>query len=79
MEDSSTTLNYLPIGKKGKIKKILLNGLMKRRLLDLGMIDDTLIEPLYKSPFGDPIAYFIRGTVIALRSDITTQIVIERV
>jgi ferrous iron transport protein A len=57
----------------------MIDGMMRRRLLDLGLINNTLIEVLHKSPFGDPIAYFIRGTVIALRQEITSLILIEKV
>jgi ferrous iron transport protein A len=79
MNNDDITLCSLDIGKKGKVKSIMIDGLMKRRLLDLGLIDNTLIEALYKSPFGDPVAYFIRGTVIALREDIASKILIEKI
>jgi ferrous iron transport protein A len=45
-------------------------------MLDLGIIDGTEIEPLYKSPSGNPIAYLIRGAVIALRSDVSCGIMV---
>jgi len=69
----------IPINKKVKIKKILIDGPIRRRLLDLGLIEDTVIEVLQKSPLGDPIAYSVRGAVIALRSEITSKILIEPV
>lgn len=40
---------------------------MRRRLMDLGLIAGTRVTCLGKSPAGDPAAYLIRGTVIALR------------
>ena len=40
---------------------------MCRRLMDLGLIAGTKVTCLGKSPAGDPAAYLIRGTVIALR------------
>lgn len=40
---------------------------MRRRLTDLGLIAGTKVTCLGKSPAGDPAAYLIRGTVIALR------------
>ncbi|MDD6032966.1 MAG: FeoA family protein [Oscillospiraceae bacterium] len=42
-------------------------GEMRRRLQDLGLIRGTAVQCLEKSPLGDPTAYRIRGTVIALR------------
>ena len=40
---------------------------MQRRLRDLGLIENTRVVCLGRSPMGDPSAYLIRGTVIALR------------
>ncbi|MDD2180886.1 MAG: FeoA family protein [Bacilli bacterium] len=71
-------LTELRINEKGKIKKITVDNSIKRRLLDLGLIENTEIEVLQKSPFGDPVAYSIRGAVIALRSEIASNILIER-
>jgi len=42
-------------------------GLVRRRLLDLGFVPGTVVEAVGRSPFGDPTAYAVRGTVIALR------------
>lgn len=64
-----TTLNKLPINKIGIIKKLNSNETIKRRLLDLGMVKNTIIKTLYKSPLGDPVAYLMRGSIIAIRND----------
>jgi len=50
---------------------------MRRRMLDLGLICGTNVEALQKSPSGDPIAYAIRGAVIALRSEEASKILVE--
>lgn len=49
---------------------------MRRRLQDLGIVEGTTIECLQKSPSGDPVAYKIRGTIIALRSEDANKIII---
>ena len=51
------------------IHSINCSDTIKRRLLDLGLCENTKITPLYKSFSGDPTAYDIRGTTIALRED----------
>ena len=61
------TLDELEINKIGYIKKIDCNESVKRRLLDLGLINGTAITPLFVSPSGDPTAFEIRGSVIAIR------------
>ncbi|MDD2469399.1 MAG: FeoA family protein [Bacilli bacterium] len=64
---------------RGKVKQILIDGPIRRRLMDLGLINGTIVEVLQKSPFGDPIAYLIRGAVIALRQEVSSMIIIEKV
>ncbi len=77
MNTCNVPLNSLHLGEKCKVIKLISDGLIRRRLLDLGVIHDTIIEPLQKSPSGDPVAYLIRGTVIALRSEIASMILVE--
>ena len=53
-------------------------GSMRRRLLDIGLIEGTRVECLGKSPLGDPSAYLIRGAVIALRKDDCKNIIVSK-
>ncbi|NLV51155.1 MAG: ferrous iron transport protein A [Clostridiales bacterium] len=69
-------LSSLPIGKKAKVTDLLSDGQLRRRMLDLGVAGGTEIEPLFKSPSGDPVAYLVRGAVIALRSDASDKILV---
>ncbi|MGI6703982.1 MAG: FeoA family protein [Clostridia bacterium] len=72
-------LDKLPVGASGKVRHLTARGNARRRMLDLGMIYDTTIETLRKSPAGDPVAYQIRGAVIALRSEEASKIFIESI
>ena len=76
-------LSDIRIGEKGKIKSIKISGNMRRRLLDIGITDGTEIECVFKSPFGEPTAFLIKGAVIALRNEqcdkITRKLSSERV
>jgi DtxR family Mn-dependent transcriptional regulator len=49
-------------------------GFTRRRFLDLGLTPGTAIYPDLTNPFGDPRAYRVRGTLIALRRDQAAQI-----
>lgn len=71
------SLNDINIGEKVVVKEILSTGDIKRRLQDLGIIENTKIECVLKSPYNDPSAYLVRGTVIALRSEITKNILVK--
>lgn len=77
MNENLIPLDQLPIGSFGRVKKLVAKGVSRRRMLDLGLIYDTTVESLRKSPSGDPIAYEIRGAVIALRSEESSQIFVE--
>lgn len=78
MNNYDIPLNDLPLGKKCKVKKLLSDGLVRRRMLDLGLIDNTVVESLQKSPSGDPVAYLIRGAVVALRTEVASMILVEK-
>lgn len=78
MENNILTLNNVAEGQIIRVKQLLSQGTMRRRLLDLGLIEGTEIMCLQKSPAGDPVAYFIRGAVIALRSEDSCQILVEK-
>lgn len=77
LKNSYISLNQLPLGQKGNVTAMTSDGTIKRRMRDLGIINGTEIEPLYKSPSGNPVAYCIRGTVIALRADVSEKILVS--
>ncbi len=52
-------------------------GLTRRRLLDLGVTPGVTIEAALPNPFGDPLAYRVRGTLIALRSEQAQHVIVD--
>lgn len=62
-------LDALPLNTTGKVENLKCTGSIKRRLLDLGIVKGTNITPILKSPSGDPTAFFIRGSTIAIRKE----------
>ncbi len=78
MENSTIPLHDLRVGEKARVLSLAADGAVRRRILDLGVIEGTEIASLYKSPSGNPAAYLIRGAVIALRSDITSGIMVAK-
>ena len=69
MKEQEKTLNELPLNTKGYIKKLKCVGNIRRRLLDLGIVEGTSITPILISPSQDPRAFSIRGTLIAIRKE----------
>jgi DtxR family Mn-dependent transcriptional regulator len=54
-----------------------LQGFTRRRLLDLGLTPGVSISAELPSLFNDPVAYRVRGTLIALRREQAEQVLIE--
>lgn len=73
----STKLSYIPIDKTVKIVKIIAQGNMRRRLLDLGFIDGNIVTPLFSDFHKSITAFGINGSVIALRSTESDKILVE--
>ena len=71
LDREGVTLDTLEPGQTGVVTEIspLSRGVERRRLLDLGIIPGTEIGVEMVNPGGDPTAYLIRGTVIALRNN----------
>lgn len=69
-------LSSLREGQKAKVSSLLSQGSMRRRLQDIGLIEGTEVECIQKSPAGDPVAYLIRGALIALRSEDSSNVLI---
>jgi len=66
-------------GERFRITKINIEGTMKRRLLDLGFVPGCEVTVLQKSPLGDPTAYRVNHTTIALRKEESSNIYGERI
>ncbi|NMM51687.1 FeoA family protein [Paenibacillus aquistagni] len=79
MASAETTLLEAGTGNQVRITRIEVQGVMRRRLLDLGFVPGNRIEVLQKSPLGDPIAFRVNNTTIALRSEESSQIWGERI
>jgi ferrous iron transport protein A len=61
------TLDALAVGESMVIAALSGEASMRRRLEDLGFGEGALVSCLGAAPLGDPRAYLVCGTVIALR------------
>ncbi len=73
-------LSGLALGESARIVALSrrLQAPERRRLLDLGFVPGTRIEAELTGPGGDPRAYRVRGSVIALRSEQAEGVRVER-
>jgi ferrous iron transport protein A len=74
----SMTLNQLKLGETATITALNAKGMDRRRLMDLGILPGTRLVAELKSPLGDPVAYRVRDTLIAIRNAQASQIEIEQ-
>ena len=74
---NTITINNMKAGQTAIIRKIGTKGDMRRRFIDLGLIEGTKIQCVGKSPLGDPTAFLIRGAVIAIRREDSSGILAE--
>jgi len=77
LSQGNILLHQLPVGKVARVKEILSSGISRRRFLDLGIIPNSLISVERLSPSGNPIAFNIRGSIIALRKEEAQNIVVK--
>ena len=64
-------------GDTAVISNMLAQGSIRRRLRDIGLVEGAEVECLMKSPLGDPVAYLIKGAVIALRREDAAAVTVE--
>jgi len=81
VEDGSfETLATLRPGETGRVLQLApsCRGLQRRRLMDLGLLPGTDVTAEMASAAGDPTAYRIRGSLVALRRDQARLVQISR-
>jgi DtxR family Mn-dependent transcriptional regulator len=74
------SLASLEPGEAGRVMRIAAScrGLQRRRLMDLGLVPGTDVRAEMRSQGGDPTAYRIRGSLVALRQDQAKLVHISR-
>jgi Fe2+ transport system protein FeoA len=69
-------LKYNQVARVTKLNEAC-QGFERFRLLDLGVVPGTEIRVALDNPLSDPIGYWIRGAVIALRKEQSDKISVE--
>ena len=71
------TLAEMNPGDTATVCKLTSGGSIRRRLQDIGLIPGTKVECVQRSPLGDPVAFSIKGSVIALRFEDSSTIFVQ--
>lgn len=69
MDKDIFQLSKAKLGSMVKVYSLKSTGLLRQRMLDLGIVPGSIIFVLRKSPWNDPTAYIIKDTCIALRKE----------
>lgn len=63
------TLKDIGVGKSARVLKILGEGALKRRIMDMGITKGTIVTVRKVAPLGDPIQLSVRGYELSLRKE----------
>lgn len=69
-------LSCMPIGSVGFVEYVA-DTKSKRRLVEMGFTQRAKVIPLHVSPGGDPVAYFVKGAVLAVRHEDARNILVS--
>ena len=70
-------LSELEPKEKGRIVKVGGRRGIRRRLLDMGVVSNTMVEVQRVAPLGDPVEIRIKGYDLALRLEEAANIQVE--
>jgi ferrous iron transport protein A len=71
------TMAEIKVGQRARVVEILVEGQTRRRLLDLGLLPGAEVRAVMRSPLGTPMAYDIRGSILALRPEDASKITVK--
>lgn len=75
--EEKCSLSSIALQNSAKICEVECSESLKNRLYDLGILENTIITPIFASPFGDPTAYLIKNAIIALRRKDCENIIVN--
>ncbi len=67
------------VGRIYRVVRVEGAGLVKRRILDLGLLPGLEIKVVRKAPLGDPIEIVAKGNPISIRKAEAEKIILEEV
>ncbi len=72
------TLRDVEIGKTCKVAKLVGEGAVRRRIMDMGITKGTEVYVRKVAPLGDPIEITVRGYELSIRKSDAEMIQIEK-
>jgi ferrous iron transport protein A len=72
------TLADLKQGQRAVVERVQAQGILGQRLLDLGLVPGTPVQAQFVGRGGSPVAYYVRGSLLALRRTTAAQVVVTK-
>lgn len=79
MSSIRMTLQDVPVGSSCKVVKIVGNGTIKRRIMDMGITKEVKVNVRKVAPLGDPIEVTVRGFELSLRNDEAKCVLVDAI
>jgi Fe2+ transport system protein FeoA len=70
-------LSDLPVGRRGRVVRVLGEGALTRRIHELGLIPGEEVRVAGVAPFGDPLEVEVQGYSLSLRGKEAESVEIE--
>ncbi len=74
---TTTQMNKLKPGQSGRIAFVSGEKAIRKRLLEMGLVPNTLFEVIRVAPLGDPFEIKVRGYFLSLRKEEAKSIEVE--
>ena len=71
------TLRDIKVGETIKVSKVIGDGAVRRRIMDMGITKGVEIYVRKVAPLGDPVEVTLRGYELSLRKKDAEMIIIE--
>ena len=71
------TLDQMEVGQKGKIVKLVKQGVTRKALLEMGVLPNTEVTIIRSAPLGDPLELLIQGYHLSIRKEYAKMVVVE--
>lgn len=77
MASEEKTLRDVPVGEPATVVRLVGDGAIKRRIMDMGITKGTTVDVRKVAPLGDPIEVTVRGFELSLRKDEAQNVLVE--
>lgn len=73
------SLADLTVGDSGIVRKMVGDCALRRRLMDMGLTNNTMVKINQIAPLGDPIELVVRGYKLSMRKQDASYVLLEEV